>query len=68
MNLEVSLEELQRLIKCMGITDDEFGPIEDKKFYKLLNKLRKLEKEQCQAVQKKNLEKSLKIVICADQK
>lgn len=56
MNLYVSLEELQRLIKCMDIANDEFGPIEDKSFYKLLNKLKKLEKKECHAGQKKNKE------------
>lgn len=44
MNLEISIEELQRIINCMQIADAEFGPIEDKSFYILLKKLKKLEK------------------------
>ena len=44
MKIEISFEELQRLIKCMCIADDEFGPIDDKEFYKLLKKLKRIEK------------------------
>lgn len=57
MNLEISLKELRQLINCMDVADSEFGPLKDKNFYKLLKKLRELEKKECQSDHKKNSER-----------
>lgn len=46
MKIELTLKELQKIIKCMRIADEEYGPLEDKEFYNLLKKLKKIEKGQ----------------------